>query len=157
MGIYQDLELWAKTKEASIRAEYENEKDTGRLADSLSSEVVKTDTGYHVVFKALGYAYEKEYGRGKTTSKTKSTFFDDLQGWVSRHMSYKDEKQLKSITYAVWKNIHEKGITVPNEYSKGGYVAKHINDTEIKKLLDTINGSVVENIKETLFNPKQWQ
>lgn len=151
------LNDFVDSKVKGIRSEYENEKDTGKLAESLTGEIIKTNDGYQVLFKALGYAYEKEYGRGKTISTTKSDFFNNLQGWVSRHMSYKDEKELKSITYVVWKTIHEKGIKIPNAYSKGGYVSKHINPEEIKKLIDSLDYSLVENIKETLFNPKQWQ
>ena len=158
------LKAFTELRESKIRGVYKKQADTGRLAESVESEIIKLPNGGYVIkWVALDYSYFVEHGRGTTIEKTNKqhpTGFDlAIKEWVRRHIPYKNEKDLKNIAFLVGRKIHREGIKVPNKYNPG-YQIKDIFlkfPHEISDLMEDLADDHVKNIQTILFNPKQWQ
>ena len=147
----QDIEIVKKQVERwriALLSEYEKSgrKASGKLGESLKVE--ETQSGARLIGNA--YIGALVYGRRKTTAGGDGSLFKAIYQWINdKGISYKDEREHKSIAYAITKNIHEKGIKIPNQYNDGNLISNSITDeskTELQKSLSLYYG--IEYTKE---------
>lgn len=127
--VKKHLEAWKQ----AIFAEYIR---TGRRASgSFGNSLIVEEHANGAAILGNRYFGALVYGRNKTTGGGTGSLLSKIYQWIDdKGISYKSEREHKSIAYAITKKIHETGIQVPNGYNDGKLIENSITDDDKKAL-----------------------